>query len=139
MDNKTDISVPRTNRLAIVSLATGILALLLYLPDLILILGYLILGSSGSFEKMRDLVLPITLFSSMIYKPIGLLIVMASTGTIISAINLIVSNKAITQMRKGNNIEKGHGIAVTARVFGILGLIINIGFAIVILLSLNMQ
>ena len=101
-----------------VSLATGILSLLPYFPELVAALY-------NAFSPV-DIWFPI---SASI--PVA---VYASAGLVFGTISLIVGSKAHKQIRKSENAEKGHGIATAGMILGALGLIMNVFYGILFVL-----
>ena len=111
-------SIHKVNRLAIVSLAAGVLSLLPYLPAVSAILLHAISGSDALLETAT--IIPVTVY--------------ALVGILFGTISVIVSESALEQIKSSESVEKGHSMATTGRILGILGAIMNVFFGILFVL-----
>lgn len=117
-------SVHKINRLAILSLVVGILSVLPYSPALAAVLLHAISGSDTLLQIATSI--PVTVYGI--------------AGLLLGTTSLMVSGRAMEQI-KGSMDEKGLGMVIAGRVFGILGIGMNVlfGFLFVLLLKMSWE
>jgi len=132
MKNQADNPVRKTNRLAVVSLVSGILSLLPYLPALIVLFIGDHSGSSDPYAFEKN-----TLYGKVLVQIINAIpsSVYAFGGILLGLISLIAGSKALRQINSGGNVEKGHRMAIIGRVLSVLGMIANIFVGFVFFLT----
>jgi uncharacterized protein DUF4190 len=118
MKNQSDNPVRKTNRLAIVSLVTGILSLLPYFPILIFLYTGDCLSMDYEKNSLCGMVDSVTRAIPGIVYLLG--------GIIFGIVSLIASKKALGQISSGDQVEKGRSMAITGIILGIFGIIVNI-------------